>query len=89
MTVRQARKKALSIFQNLLDPVFTSSFMFTPALDADCLLAHVLGKDRSFLLAHDEIELSAAQKRAFFNAVSRRNAGLPVAYITGTKEFFK
>ncbi|MFC2599752.1 MAG: peptide chain release factor N(5)-glutamine methyltransferase [Treponema lecithinolyticum] len=88
MTVRQARKKALSIFQNLLDPVFTSSFMFTPALDADCLLAHVLGKDRSFLLAHDEIELSAAQERAFFNAVSRRNAGLPVAYITGTKEFF-
>lgn len=62
--------------------------MFTPALDADCLLAHVLGKDRSFLLAHDEIELSAAQERAFFNAVSRRNTGLPVAYITGHKEFF-
>ena len=55
---------------------------------ADCLLAYVLGKERSFLLAHDEIELSAAQERAFFYAVSRRNAGLPVAYITGTKEFF-
>lgn len=62
--------------------------MFTPALDADCLLAHVLGKDRSFLLAHDEIELSAAQERAFFNAVNRRATGVPVAYITGHKEFF-
>jgi release factor glutamine methyltransferase len=57
----------------------------TPRLDAEVLLAHVTGRDRTWLLAHPEASLEAAD--AFDAAVERRAAGEPVAYIRGFKEW--
>jgi release factor glutamine methyltransferase len=57
----------------------------TPRLDAEVLLAHVTGHDRTWLLAHPEASLEAAD--AFDTAVERRAAGEPVAYIRGFKEW--
>jgi release factor glutamine methyltransferase len=57
----------------------------TPRLDAEVLLAHVTGRDRTWLLAHPEASLEAAD--AFDTAVERRAAGEPVAYIRGFKEW--
>jgi release factor glutamine methyltransferase len=58
------------------------------ALDAQVLLAHVLGVDRAWLVAHDADTLSSHQLAAFDALASRRRAGEPVAYLTGVREFW-
>lgn len=60
----------------------------TPRLDCDCLLGMVLHKPRSWLAAHDDELLTAPQLAAYEACTARRRTGLPVAYITGHKEFF-
>lgn len=60
----------------------------TAALDADVLLAHVLGVGKEALYAHPERELSAAEGRRFHELVERRGRGEPVAYLRGFKEFY-
>jgi release factor glutamine methyltransferase len=57
----------------------------TPRLDAEVLLAHHTGMDRSGLLAHPEQPLDDVA--AFEALVDRRGAGEPVAYIRGFKEW--
>jgi release factor glutamine methyltransferase len=60
----------------------------TPRLDAEVLLAHVLGTDRTGVLAHPEAPLGPAQRTSFAEALERRERGEPVAYIRGLKEFY-
>jgi release factor glutamine methyltransferase len=57
-------------------------------LDAEVLLAHVLGTERSWLHAHPERPLTAAQRRRFRELIARRAERVPVAYMTGEKEFY-
>ena len=57
-------------------------------LDAELLLAHVIDKPRSHLLAWPEKEIDAAQRDAFRALVVRRANGEPVAYLTGQREFW-
>ena len=59
----------------------------TPRLDAELLLGHVLGQDRTALLAHPEAPVSDGAADRFRGAVARREAGEPVAYVRGIKEF--
>lgn len=59
-----------------------------PPLDAEVLLAHVLKRPRSWLLAHDNETVPDAETKRFGEFVLRRGRGEPVAYITGQKEFF-
>ena len=56
-------------------------------LDAEVLLAHVVGRDRSWILAHPEVPLDGAAADAFDLAVRRRADGEPVADIRGFKEW--
>jgi release factor glutamine methyltransferase len=56
-------------------------------LDAQLLLAHVLQRDRSWLLAHDDAALDAAGAAAFAALCRRRRDGEPVAYLVGEREF--
>ena len=60
----------------------------TAALDADVLLAHVLGVGKEALFAHPERTLSAAEAAQFEALVDRRSRGEPVAYLRGFKEFY-
>lgn len=60
----------------------------TPRLDAELLLAHVLGKSRSYLHTWPERELDAQQLECYQAALSRRQAGEPVAYILGQQGFW-
>ena len=60
----------------------------TPALDADVLLAYVLGVVKEALVAHPEIELSSAEAERFAAVVAERASGVPVAYLRGVKEFY-
>lgn len=56
--------------------------------EAEILLAHALQADRAFLFAHPEAEATAEQNQLFLDLVERRAAGEPVAYLTGTREFW-
>jgi release factor glutamine methyltransferase len=58
------------------------------SLDAQVLLAHVLGKERGWLLAHPEAELSAGEESAWQAALARLEAGEPLPYVLGEWEFF-
>ncbi len=58
-----------------------------PRLDAEVLLSHILGTDRLYLYVHFDQPLQAAELAAFRQAVKQRAMRLPVAYITGHKEF--
>lgn len=60
----------------------------TARLDAEVLLAHALGADRTAVLAHPEAPLGPAQVAEFETAIARRERGEPVAYIRGLKEFY-
>jgi release factor glutamine methyltransferase len=57
-------------------------------LDARALLAHVLGHDAAYLIAHGGEALAGDRHRAFEELVVRRAAGEPVAYLTGHREFY-
>ena len=60
----------------------------SPRLDAETLLAWVLDAPRSHLFTHPEAELNDETAREFSDALARRDQGEPVAYITGSKEFW-
>ncbi len=60
----------------------------TAQLDAELLLAAVLGKPRSYLRTWPERELSAEQVQHFHAAIQRRQQGEPVAYILGQQGFW-
>jgi len=60
----------------------------TPRLDAELLLAYVLGWARARLLAEGRLALTEAQATAFYELVTRRAALEPVAYLIGHKEFY-
>lgn len=55
-------------------------------LDALALLGALLQRPRSWLMAHDEAPLGAAAP-AWADALARRAAGEPLAYLLGTKDF--
>lgn len=57
-------------------------------LEAQVLLAHVVGRNRSWLVAHRDEPLPRAQADAFFALARRRRAGEPVAHLTGVREFW-
>lgn len=60
----------------------------TPRLDAELLLAHALGKSRSYLHTWPERELETKQLERYLAAIVRRQAGEPVAYILGQQGFW-
>ena len=60
----------------------------TPRLDAEVLLAHVLGMGRTALVTDGGRCLSPAQAEQFTGLVRRRLRGEPVAYLTGRRAFF-
>ncbi len=60
----------------------------TPGLDAELLLAHALGVDRSALVMDPRLEVTGEATRAFRDLVRRRSVGRePVAYLLGRRGF--
>jgi release factor glutamine methyltransferase len=59
----------------------------TPRLDAELLLAHVLGTSRAAVVAGSSRELEPGEARAFMDLAARRRGREPVAYILGEKGF--
>lgn len=59
-----------------------------PALDARALLAQALGRPREQLAAHPEWTVDSERAAAFEALVQRRREGIPLAYLTGVREFY-
>ncbi|MDR3793594.1 MAG: peptide chain release factor N(5)-glutamine methyltransferase [Terracidiphilus sp.] len=56
--------------------------------DAETLMLHLIQRDKAYLIAHPEQDLSAAGAVRYYALVDRRLAGEPIQYITGEQEFF-
>ncbi len=60
----------------------------TPRLDAEVLLRHATGCSAADLIARAGRTLSESETRQFETLVARRRTGEPVAYLTGSREFW-
>lgn len=60
----------------------------TPRLDAELLLAHVLGKPRSYLFTWPDQSVPEAEVARFSALLARRRSGEPVAYLLGEQGFW-
>ncbi|MCL9685494.1 peptide chain release factor N(5)-glutamine methyltransferase [Legionella maioricensis] len=57
-------------------------------LEAELLLGHLLNKNRAYLFAHPEELLSPTQLNQYQQLIEQRAQGIPIAYLTGTREFW-
>ena len=60
----------------------------TPRVDAEALVMHVTGLTRSRLITHATDPLTAEQQLRLAELLTRRAHGEPIAYLTGTREFW-
>jgi release factor glutamine methyltransferase len=60
----------------------------SPRLDAELLLGKVLGLSRAALMARNDEALPTERAMTFRELIARRAGGAPVAYLTGTREFW-
>ncbi len=66
---------------------FSGQGMEYPRLEAEILLAHILGLERVQLYANFDRPVAQWERKQFRDAILRRVQGEPAAYITGYKEF--
>lgn len=59
-----------------------------PRLEAELLLAHLLQQPRTHLLAWPEKTVAPDLQKRFERLLQRRQAGEPLAYLTGSREFW-
>lgn len=57
-------------------------------LDSLILLEDILGKERSWILAHPEIELSKTKFKRLDSKLKKREKHLPLAFVRGHTEFY-
>ncbi|MBI3545315.1 MAG: peptide chain release factor N(5)-glutamine methyltransferase [Gammaproteobacteria bacterium] len=60
----------------------------TPQLDAEVLMMHATGLDRSALMTSGNAALANGQELLLEKLLARRLHGEPIAYITGVREFW-
>src|SRR5216684_3840285 len=80
LDVRTALKQGLAQLREAHVPSFT--------LAAELLLLHVLGRDRTWLYAHPEEQVTLADAERFFALIVRCAAGEPTQHLTGKQEFW-
>ena len=68
--------------------LFVENDVPSPRLNAELLLLFVLSRERAYLYAHPERELTADEQSNFDEVVRERARGCPTQYITGHQEFW-
>lgn len=79
--------ESISELLNLAAEQLTASSE-TALLDAEVLLCYCLNKNRVFLRVWPEYQPGAEQSARFNSIISQRANGVPVAYLTGQREFW-
>lgn len=68
--------------------LFIENDVPSPRLNAELLMMFVLGRERAYLFAHPERELSGEEQAQYEDVVRERARGCPTQYITGHQEFW-
>lgn len=68
--------------------VLQSAEIDEPRRQASLLLAFVLEKDKTFLIAHSDYQLSEMEEEQFFQLIARRAQREPFQHIVGKQEFY-
>src|SRR5262245_22468902 len=68
--------------------LFIDNDVPSPRLNAELLLMFVLGRERAYLYAHPERELSEEDQARYDEVIRERARGCPTQYITGHQEFW-
>ena len=68
--------------------LFLKNDVPSPRLNAELLMMFVLGRERAYLFAHPERELTAEEKDQYDEVTAQRASGCPTQYITGHQEFW-
>lgn len=71
-----------------LDALLRQASLRVGRTDAQWLLCHALGRDATWLMAHGRDRAQRDVHAAFDRLVERREAGEPVAYLTGRRGFW-
>ena len=79
MTIQEQKSKIITKLSNSSP---------SPKLDAEVLLMHCLNFSKTELLLKRDYEIPHEKEAWLNDAVTRRATGLPIAYITGHKEFY-
>lgn len=79
MNLRETLNHAISILS------LTSS---SPRIDAEILMAKALNVSRAYLYTYPEAPIHADVESQFQTLLDRRVAGMPIAYLTGKREFW-
>jgi release factor glutamine methyltransferase len=80
MDIRAALKEGMARLRAAAVPSHT--------LAAELLLMHVLVRDRTWLYANPESQITGPEAESYFALVARRCAGEPTQYLTGKQEFW-
>ncbi|MEH6580355.1 MAG: peptide chain release factor N(5)-glutamine methyltransferase [Halioglobus sp.] len=59
-----------------------------PRRDAEILLCHCLDKDRAWLYTWPDAEVASSSVQRFLALLSDRRQGIPIAYLTGQRDFW-
>jgi release factor glutamine methyltransferase len=60
----------------------------SPRLDAELLLATLLGLPRTALIARGNEPVALNDENAYAELIAKRAGGMPIAYLTGSREFW-
>lgn len=60
----------------------------SPRLNAELLMMFILGRERAYLFAHPERELTSEEQQQYDEVTTQRASGCPTQYITGHQEFW-
>lgn len=89
MIVMEALQWANEALKRHVDKTEDGGRLDSPMLDAEVLLAAALEANKAWLFTHLDYLLKPEQEEQFHASVKRRAAHEPVAYIVGSREFFK
>ncbi len=76
-------KEALLFGKNFLRDNYIESYN----IDAQIILGSVLNQEKIFLLTHEDEKIGQEEDNLYIELLLRRSQGVPVAYLTGEKEF--
>lgn len=68
--------------------ILSENGVVEPRREAVLLLAFTLSRDKTFLISHDDYELSSEEQKKFQDFLHRRAKREPFQYITGIQEFY-
>lgn len=61
----------------------------TPKLKSRLIMQFILNKDRQYLVAYDNEEITDIEEKKFFDSINKLIKGIPLQYITNRQEFMK